>query len=148
MSKILSDKNFLAGALFLIAGLCFLGVALGYSPGTARQMGPGYFPSLLAGLLSLVGLVVMGRGLIDRSAPVIRIPLLRPSLVLVSIAAFAILIDRIGLVVTVMVSMIIASLAASPFRLVETLVLAAGLAVFCALLFGLGLHLPVQIGPF
>lgn len=49
----------LAGALFLLAGIGVFAVAGLYPVGDAARMGPGYFPRLLGGLLSVLGAVVL-----------------------------------------------------------------------------------------
>lgn len=53
----------LAGALFLLAGLAVFAIAGEYPMGDAARMGPGYFPRLLGGLLTMLGLVVMATSL-------------------------------------------------------------------------------------
>ena len=52
-----------AGALFMAFGAAVLVYAQQYDLGTATQMGPGYFPSLLGGLLMLLGAIAMRAGL-------------------------------------------------------------------------------------
>lgn len=55
--------DLLAGGLFLLAGLAVFAVAGDYPVGDAARMGPGYFPRLLGGLLTMLGLVVMAAAL-------------------------------------------------------------------------------------
>ena len=60
--QIKNGKDFLAGAMFIVLGLAFLLVAQkNYQMGTAVRMGPAYFPSVLGGLLALLGVIVLVR---------------------------------------------------------------------------------------
>lgn len=51
-------KDLLTGILFLIVGLVFQIYSKIYVLGTASNMGPGYYPTLISGLLILVGLIL------------------------------------------------------------------------------------------
>lgn len=58
--KIKSQKDFWAGVMFLGTGLFFVvWAATFYQMGSAVRMGPAYFPTLLGGLLALLGAVVL-----------------------------------------------------------------------------------------
>ena len=56
-------KDFLAGLLFLAIGSGALLQAQDYALGTARRMGPGYFPTLLSGILCALALILILRSL-------------------------------------------------------------------------------------
>ena len=55
---VLRSKDFWAGIMFVGFGLGFVIVAGGYAMGSAARMGPSFFPTLLGGLLALLGLVI------------------------------------------------------------------------------------------
>ncbi|HQX25981.1 MAG: tripartite tricarboxylate transporter TctB family protein, partial [Xanthomonadales bacterium] len=57
--KIKSPQDFWAGLMFIVFGLFFLIVARDYQMGTAVRMGPGYFPTVLGGILAVLGAVVL-----------------------------------------------------------------------------------------
>src|SRR4051794_29336616 len=58
--KIKSPKDFWAGAMFIAFGGFAVGWSLThYQMGTAVRMGPGYFPTMLGGLLVVLGLAVL-----------------------------------------------------------------------------------------
>ena len=61
--KIRNPKNFWSGVMFLALGLGFAVVAQDYDMGTAQRMGPAYFPTVLGGLLALLGLGIAIGGL-------------------------------------------------------------------------------------
>ncbi len=56
--SIKSKPDFVSGIFFVIIGVIVTVLAYDYSPGAAARMGPGYFPRLLGGLLTLIGLTV------------------------------------------------------------------------------------------
>jgi hypothetical protein len=60
--KIKNQKDFWAGLMFLAFGLAFAIIARNYQMGTAVRMGPAYFPTVLGGLLAVLGAVILVRG--------------------------------------------------------------------------------------
>src|SRR3954469_25866767 len=62
--KIKSEKDFWAGLMFLAFGVFFAVYgAMYYQMGTAVRMGPAYFPTLLGGLLAVLGAIVLAGSL-------------------------------------------------------------------------------------
>ena len=47
-----------AGLMFIAFGAIFMILSQQYQIGTAAKMGPGYFPTILGGLLALLGLAI------------------------------------------------------------------------------------------
>ena len=139
----------------LLAGLMFFGfgtaaVVLGrdYPMGSAMRMGPGYFPTILGGLLILLGLAVWVRGLLASGGapPSFRFkPLL---LVLVSISLFALSVERLGIVVAVTLVVLVSALAAERFRWRELLTLTLIMVALAVGVFTKGLGLPFRLAPF
>lgn len=103
-SAIANPRSFWAGLLFVaIAGFVLL-TARHYPMGTATQMGPGYFPTLLAVLLGGLGLIAMFQGV--RAAHVVTIgawPLVPGAFVIAGVLGFAALVDERGLVAAIAV---------------------------------------------
>ena len=63
--EIKSPKDFWAGLMFIAFGLFFaLWAYTHYQMGTAVRMGPAYFPILLGGLLTVLGLVVFAESFV------------------------------------------------------------------------------------
>ena len=56
--RIRSQKDFWCGVLFFAIGIAFMVIARNYRLGTAARMGPGFFPTLLGGLLAGLGLLL------------------------------------------------------------------------------------------
>jgi len=138
-------KDLLAGVLFLAFGLAFLVLAQRYPMGSARRMGPGYFPQLLSLLLIGIGVATALRAFFTRTVPIGSIALRALLLLSLAVLAFAFTVERGGLAVAVVALVLIASAASPRFRLAPALALALALAAFAALLFGVGLGLPFPI---
>ncbi|MDT0353012.1 tripartite tricarboxylate transporter TctB family protein [Pseudonocardia charpentierae] len=61
--------DLLAGGTFVIVGLMFVVASSRYELGSALQMGPGYYPLVLGGLLVALGVGVAVEGLFRRRNP-------------------------------------------------------------------------------
>jgi len=145
---VLNNKNVWAGAMLIAIGAAAVVVARNYSFGTALRMGPGYFPSLLGGLLVLFGLYLVATGLrnpeeIEGNWALRALIMLPLSLVL-----FGILMEYAGFIPALIVLIVGSAAAGSEFKLVESLLLAVGLTAFAVVLFiwGIGLPYPLLIG--
>ena len=62
--RLRNAKDLFAGGLFLVFGVAFLVLAQNYPLGSARRMGPAYFPVVLSLILIAVGLATMTRALL------------------------------------------------------------------------------------
>ena len=67
-SRIRSPKDFCAALIYLAIGLGTILIGRDYQMGTAFKMGPAYFPTLLAGLLSFIGVISLIRSFRRRRA--------------------------------------------------------------------------------
>jgi hypothetical protein len=141
----LNVKDFLAGFIFLAFGSAFLVLAQHYPMGSARRMGPGYFPQLLALLLMVIGIAAMLRALAREPVGIGRVAGKALLLVTVGVLIFGLTVERWGLVVASVSLVLISSAASSSARLSQALALALVLALFCVAVFGLLLGLPFPI---
>jgi hypothetical protein len=57
--KVVNGKDFWAGVMFAAFGLAFMWKSQDYSMGTSVRMGPAYFPTVLGGLLAVLGAVIL-----------------------------------------------------------------------------------------
>jgi asparagine N-glycosylation enzyme membrane subunit Stt3 len=95
-----ASKDVLAGIIFLVIGVVTFLLARRYELGVPTHMGPGFFPALVAGALSLIGVAAIVRGLGQRDADPIEAYRIQPLvLVFAGVLAFSLLIERAGLVV-------------------------------------------------
>lgn len=146
MRRIRHPVNLLAGLFFLAVGVAGTLMSRDYPVGTARAMGPGYFPMLLGGLMIVAALALVASSFFGEPEPWPARPALKPTvLVLGGIVLFALLLQPAGLVVASMVLVLVGGAASIEARPLPLLLLAAGLAAGSVVVFvhGLGQTLPV-----
>lgn len=123
-------------------------IARDYNMGTAFKMGPAYFPTLLGGLLSIIGAIAVIRSFIIPGTPISAFAFKGLALVTLSAVVFGFLVRGAGLLVALPVLVTLGASASVRFRWHTALIMAAGLTVFCALVFAKGLGIPLPIvGP-
>jgi hypothetical protein len=141
-------REMLAGGLFVAVGALFLLGAQAYEMGTPMRMGSGYYPALLAGLLVLLGLLIIVRGVIvgrrDGSpGEPLALEWRGAVPVLGGIAAFGLLVSGGGLYIAMPAAVGIAALGSRPIRPVAAIVTAVAMTVVSDLIFRRGLGLPI-----
>lgn len=132
----------------ILAGIGLIGFVIGldYEFGSARRMGPGYFPVVLSGLLFLLALAE-GVSAFLRPGPQGTDPLdWRPLLaILFAVAGFAVTITFFGLIPAFLVVICLASLSERGYGWQPALILAVVTCIGAWLLFSqlLGMALPL-----
>src|SRR5262245_21591608 len=71
--RITNGKDFWAGLMFIAFGLAFMYKAQDYAMGTSVRMGPAYFPTVLGGMLAVLGAIVLFRAFVTRSEATLRV---------------------------------------------------------------------------
>lgn len=140
--------NLLCGLLFIGLGLFFVIQSLSLELGTAFRMGPGYFPLVLAGVLTLLGVVILVQS-VRVTGEAIGVLAWRGMLfILPAPIVFGLLVRGAGFVPALFVAAFIASFASERLRVPAALALAAGITLFSVLVFSYGLGLPFErFGP-
>ncbi|HYC43080.1 MAG TPA: tripartite tricarboxylate transporter TctB family protein [Noviherbaspirillum sp.] len=147
-SFIRDPKDFWSGVIFVIFGLAAVIIGRDYSMGTAGRMGPAYFPTILGGLLTLIGLVGVVRSMVKSGGPVGRFAIREIFLVMLAVVVFGVLVRGAGLAISVILLVMVSGYASVKFKPGPYLLLAVGLAVFCVLVFVKALGLPMPMfGP-
>jgi hypothetical protein len=140
-----SPQDLGAGLLFIAIGGAGVYFAQELAFGSARNMGPGYFPTLLSILIIAIGLIVAARGVTVAGPPIEKIRL-RPILfLLAAMLLFGFLIKIAGLVITAVLLTILASYAQARVRIGQTIILAFVLAAFVTVVFVLALGQPMPV---
>lgn len=146
--RIRDSQGFTLGLIFVALAVFVFLTAQGYRPGTATNMGPGYFPRLLGGALFLVGVLVIGFALRVDGPRMEWRSSLRPMLVLgAAILVFSVMVKPLGAVLATMLLVVIASLAGRRPRWREILTGAVIIAAICAGVFVKGLGMQVPLWP-
>lgn len=153
-----SQKDFLSGLMFTVVGGAFAIGATNYDIGAAARMGPGYFPFLLGIILAILGVIVTIQALGDSEKPGEKVGKLAWKPLVLIIGAnllFGAMLGGIapiglppmGLMLSVIVLVVVASMAGAEFRLVEALILSVVLAAGSYVIFIMLLSLPFQVWP-
>jgi hypothetical protein len=143
-----NPKDFWTGVVFVAFGIAFLLIAQGYPLGSARRMGPAYFPTILSVVLILIGIAATVRSFIGRGSAITRFALKPMALIAVGTVAFGILVRDAGVVAAIMALILVSAYASMHFSWRAAGLLGIGLSIFCVAVFvyGLGLSIPV-VGP-
>ena len=144
-----NNKDFWAGMMFFWTGVGAMLVARHYPFGTTLRMGPGYFPTVLGGMLIVFGVFITFRGL--RKNEKIQGPWSFRALIMlpVSIVAFGTLMKPAGFVPALAALVFLSAASGREFRFKEVVLLAVFLSALSVAMFiwGLGLNYPL-VGKF
>jgi hypothetical protein len=151
---LLESRDFWAGVMLVAVGAAAVLIARHYAFGTALRMGPGYFPTVLGGILILFGISLVVAALrssppprpqaqepADRAASSLRALVVLP----LAFVLFGVLMSYAGFVPALLVLIFGSALASPQFRLVEVLLLSVGLIVLSVAIFVWGLGLPYPL---
>ena len=148
MTLVWRNKDFWSGVMLIVVGAGALVIARNYPFGTSLRMGPGYFPSLLGGLLAVGGIYLVAKGF--RSTDMIEGGWSLRALVVLPLALvlFGFLMDHAGFIPASLAVIVGSALAGKEFNLLEVLALAVGLTFVSIVVFiwGLGLPYPLLVG--
>ena len=146
--KIKGPKEFWAGLMFIAFGLFFLVWAqINYQMGSAVRMGPGYFPSVLGGLLAVIGVFVLIDAFVEEGPRVARFHFRPLIMILLGCLAFAYTLKPLGLIGAITLLVFIGAFGGHEFKFREVAILTAVMIVFSVLVFVKGLTLPFPIWP-
>jgi Tripartite tricarboxylate transporter TctB family len=143
-----NNRDFWAGVMLILIGAASILIARAYPFGSTMRMGPGYFPSLLGGILALFGIYVLIIGL--RRGEKITVHCSTRALIVlpVSLIAFGLLMNHAGFIPAMAVLVFGSASAGQDFKFVEVLLLTfilTGLSV-AIFIWGLGLPYPLIKG--
>ena len=80
-----NGKDFWAGLMFIGFGVWFMIVSQNYPMGSAVRMGPAYFPTMLGGLLAVLGAMVFFRAFFSKIEHPLKVFAFRPLLLVAAI---------------------------------------------------------------
>ena len=148
--KIKSQRDFWSGLMFVMLGVVFAVGATSYPMGTSAKPGTGYFPMILSVTMALLGAIVLFKSLTietEGGDPIGTVPW-RPLLVIVAaIVIFGLALERLGLLITVPLLIVVASLADGEFRWKGVLANAGVLTFGSWVTFVWGLKLTLPLWP-
>jgi hypothetical protein len=147
MGRLLTSKDFLAGNLYMAFGLLGLWLGRTLEIGTANAMEAGYFPRLVCMLLVALGAALAVMALL-RPGEAPERGTWRPFVfVTLSCLAFALLLRPLGLVLTLLISTVLARFAGGNLRPLALVLLCLILIVANVGIFVIALRIPIPLWP-
>jgi hypothetical protein len=145
MSSIRGPGDFYSGILFVAVGAAAVIIAVNYPMGYAERMGPGYFPRALGTLLMLLGAISVWRSFRLPGPPIGRWKWRPIIVVLGSVIVFGLIVQTVGLALSTILLVFVASAASHEFRWKEAAVVGVLMAILCVgvFIYALGIQLPV-----
>lgn len=145
MPSIRGSRDFYSGLLFVAIGVLTVIIGANYSTGHAERMGPGYFPRALGALLMILGAISVWRSFRLQAAPIARWNWRPIVIVLGSLVAFGHIVQIVGLALSTIFLVFVASAASHEFRWKEAAVVGVLMAALCVgvFVYALGIQLPV-----
>lgn len=130
-------KEVLSGATLLAFGLGSGILASGYVMGTVNRMGPGLFPTALSVVISVIGLVVLGKGILTyTSDEAMELPRLKPVLfIALALLAFGWTLPKFGLFPAIAVMTLIGRIPDDEGSWLESLGMVLALWALCYVVF-------------
>jgi hypothetical protein len=150
MLKRLNRRDLAFGVLMMLLALIALWVSRNYEMGTADQMSTGYMPWLISVSLLFVGAVISVKALWNGGSAAELEPhqWLRPLIgVSASLIVFMFTLERLGLIASSTILVLIAGLAGRDTRPVELVVWAVVLAIGSVAVFVYLIGLPISLWP-
>jgi hypothetical protein len=144
-----TNKDLWAGIHYIAVGAVGMWIAKDYPFGSALRMGPGYFPTVLGGIMVLMGIYVLALGLRKNHEKIQGNLSLRALIVLpVATVVFGILMEEAGFIPAMAALIPISAAAGREFKLKEVVPLTIGLIILCTagFIYGLGLPYPLIKG--
>lgn len=132
-----------AGFFMLLIGVAALIIVSDYNIGSARRMGPGYFPFILSGLLSLVGALIIVTGIKSEAKNLPNVSWRPMVIIFISLIGFMLGMYLGGLLPAIVLTIAISSLADKKSTWKDVLLLAGLVPLAAWLVFNQGLSLPI-----
>lgn len=147
--KVRNQKDFWSAVMFVVFGVLFIVWSTEYQFGTTQRMGPGYFPTILGILLVFLGILV---GLPtfkhdSQETHVEKIGWRGLLVVLGAVILYALLLPRLGFVVSMATLVILSAMASREFTWKAALLSTVVLGLFSYLVFVKGLELQFPVWP-
>jgi len=143
--RIKGGQDFATGLMFIVMGAGALWIAADYPMGSAQRPGTGVLPYILSWCLIGTGGLLWLKAVLVDGPPFTRWAWRPVIMVTLATIAFALLVDRYGLVAAMLASMTLVAMGTPETRWGEytifaAIMLAIGIAIF---IWGLGMPIPV-----
>jgi hypothetical protein len=145
VSQLLKNRDFWAGMMFVGFGAAAMFIARDYRFGSAMRMGPGFFPTILGGILIAFGVCIMAVGLRRGERIQERVSIRALVLLPLSLILFGLLMHWAGFIPALVVLIFMSAASGREFHFLEVLMLTGILTAAAVALFIWGLELPFPL---
>jgi hypothetical protein len=133
------NRDFFAGLLYILTGVVAMVIARDYPFGSALRMGPGYFPTVLGGIMVVFGIAVLIMGIRNNEKIKGHLSIRAVIVLPVATVVFGILMEQVGVIAA------LAAAAGREFKWTEAILLTIGLIILSLAIFIWGLGLPYPL---
>jgi hypothetical protein len=145
--RIRSAQDYFGGVALIAVALFAFWASSDLAGQRGFSFGPGTAPRLFSGLLALLGAAVVFTGLMKDGSPLQQFAFRGPFFVTLSIVVFSIAIRPLGLVLSGIITFLVAAMGSPETRWIEAFIVGVLLTLVCAFLFPYALGLPFQLWP-
>ena len=136
------NRDFFAGLLYILLGVVAMWIARDYPFGSALRMGPGYFPTVLGGLMVAFGIAVLLQG-VKNNEKIQGTFSIRALFVLpIATVVFGVTMEHLGFIPALALLIPLSAAAGRQFKWIEVGLLTAGIILLSLGIFIWGLGLP------
>jgi len=140
-----NNRDFFAGLVYIGLGAAGMWMARDYPFGSALRMGPGYFPTVLGGMMVVFGIAVLLMG-ISNNEKMKGTWSLRALFVLpLATGVFGYLMEEVGFIPAMLALIPLSAASGNEFKWGEIILLTIGLTIICTGVFIYGLGLPYPL---
>ncbi len=143
--KIKNKEEFWSGMLFLGIGIFALVISRDYFIGSSARMGPGYFPTLVGILLSILGGIIALRSFGVEGKEIRAVSWRAIVMLTLAFLIFGWAMEKIGFVLAMFAMIACSMMAGKKLRLLELLIMSLVLITGSIALFIYGLKLPFPL---
>lgn len=139
-------REFISGLIFFAIGMAAFLAGNRYEVGTASEMGPGYFPSLIGLILIAFGAISVFSALRSNEVAEPDWIGLKPFIaIVVSVIVFALLLEHVGLVLSTLFCLLIACWDMVRHKPIQFVALYVSLTAFCVgvFIYAFGMTIPL-----
>lgn len=140
-----NNRDFFAGVFYILLGTLGMFMARDYPFGSALRMGPGYFPSVLGGMMIAFGVAVMMMGVKNNEKMKVGWSWRALFVLPLATVVFGVMMEEAGFIPALLVLIPLAASAGKEFKVGEIALLTIGLTILSTLLFIKGLGLPYPL---
>ncbi len=144
--KIKNQEDFWAGLMFTTFGIVAMVISTDYPFGTASRMGPGYFPTVLGGIMLVLGAIVTVMSLKSDKERKVTPFAWKPMIMLsIGFILFGWGIDHIGFIPSLFTMILATAAAGQTFNWKEVLIMSVALIAGAVGVFIYGIDLPYPL---